>query len=39
VEGVATTIPFHRWLLDQPDVVTGHFSTRWLETELHGFSG
>jgi hypothetical protein len=26
-------------LAEQPDVVTGHFSTRWLETELHGFSG
>ena len=39
VEGVATTIPFHRWLLDQSDVMTGHFSTRWLESTLHGFSG
>ncbi len=39
VEGVATTIPFHRWLLDQPDVGTGRFSTRWLEGRLSGFTG
>jgi acetyl-CoA carboxylase, biotin carboxylase subunit len=39
VEGVATTISFHRWLLDQPDVVTGRFSTRWLESRLHAFTG
>ena len=38
VEGVATTIPFHRWLVDQPDVVTGRFSTRWLESRLHTFT-
>jgi acetyl-CoA carboxylase, biotin carboxylase subunit len=39
VEGVATTIPFHRWLLDQPDVVSGRFDTRWLEGRLSGFTG
>jgi acetyl-CoA carboxylase biotin carboxylase subunit len=39
VEGVATTIPFHRWLLDQPDVVAGRFDTRWLEGRLSGFTG
>ena len=39
VEGVATTIPFHRWLLDQPDVVAGRFDTRWLEGRLDGFTG
>ncbi len=37
VAGVATTIPFHRWLLDQPDVVAGRFGTRWLESRLAGF--
>ena len=37
VEGVATTIPFHSWLLDQPDVVTGRFGTRWLEGHLAEF--
>ena len=39
VEGVATTIPFHSWLLDQPDVESGRFSTRWLETKLGEFTG
>ncbi|MFP5336744.1 MAG: acetyl/propionyl/methylcrotonyl-CoA carboxylase subunit alpha [Actinomycetes bacterium] len=39
VEGVATTIPFHSWLLDQDDVVTGRFSTRWLEARLPEFTG
>jgi acetyl-CoA carboxylase biotin carboxylase subunit len=38
VEGVATTIPFHRWLLDQPDVESGRFGTRWLESRLPAFS-
>jgi acetyl-CoA carboxylase biotin carboxylase subunit len=39
VEGVSTTIPFHSWLLDQPDVETGRFSTRWLEGHLAEFTG
>ncbi len=39
VDGVSTTIPFHSWLLDQDDVVTGRFSTRWLETRLPEFTG
>jgi acetyl-CoA carboxylase biotin carboxylase subunit len=37
VEGVATTIPFHRWLLEQPDVEAGRFGTRWLESAMSGF--
>jgi acetyl-CoA carboxylase biotin carboxylase subunit len=39
VGGVATTIPFLRWLLDQPDVVAGRFGTRWLESRIAGFGG
>jgi acetyl-CoA carboxylase biotin carboxylase subunit len=39
VEGVATTIPFHRWLLEQPDVRSGRFSTRWLESHLEHLPG
>jgi acetyl-CoA carboxylase biotin carboxylase subunit len=31
VEGVATTIPFHRWLLDQPDFAASRTSTSWVE--------
>ncbi len=37
VEGVATTISFHRWLLEQPDVETGRFGTRWLEPAMSSF--
>jgi acetyl-CoA carboxylase biotin carboxylase subunit len=37
VEGVATTIPFHSWLLEQPDVDSGRFGTRWLEPAMDGF--
>jgi acetyl-CoA carboxylase biotin carboxylase subunit len=31
VEGVSTTAPFVRALLEHPDVVAGRVSTRWLE--------
>ncbi len=30
-EGVATTIGFHRWLLDQDDFVNNRIHTRWIE--------
>jgi acetyl-CoA carboxylase biotin carboxylase subunit len=30
VEGVATTLPFHRWLLAHEDFVSGRFHTAWL---------
>jgi len=31
VEGVASTLPFHRKLLDQPAFVEGQLHTRWIE--------
>jgi len=34
VEGVKTTIPLHRRLLDEPDFRAGRFSTKWLERWL-----
>ena len=35
IEGVATTIPFHRVLLEQPDFVAGKFDTNYVaNTEL-----
>ncbi len=34
VEGVQTTIPLHRQLLDEPDVRVGRFSATWLERWL-----
>ncbi|WP_054685005.1 acetyl-CoA carboxylase biotin carboxylase subunit [Rhodothermus marinus] len=32
IEGVRTTIPFHRQLLEHPDFQAGRFDTRFLET-------
>jgi len=34
VEGVKTTIPLHRRLLDEPDIRSGRVSTKWLERWL-----
>jgi acetyl-CoA carboxylase biotin carboxylase subunit len=31
--GVHTSIPLHRWLLANPDVLAGHVDTDWLERE------
>ena len=36
VEGVRTTIPLHRRILDEPDFRAGRFSTKWLERWLAG---
>ncbi|NPA46215.1 MAG: acetyl-CoA carboxylase biotin carboxylase subunit [Chlorobi bacterium] len=32
VEGVKTTIPFHRQLLDDPDFVAGNYTTKFMES-------
>ncbi len=34
VEGLATTIPFHRQLLTNSDFIEGSVHTRWVETEF-----
>jgi acetyl-CoA carboxylase biotin carboxylase subunit len=34
VEGVKTTAPLHRRLMDHPDFISGAFSTKWLEGVL-----
>jgi acetyl-CoA carboxylase biotin carboxylase subunit len=31
IEGIATTIPFHRAMMHNPDFLAGNFSTRYLE--------
>ncbi|MBI3108982.1 MAG: acetyl-CoA carboxylase biotin carboxylase subunit [Candidatus Rokubacteria bacterium] len=36
VEGVETTIAFHRRILDHPDFGSGRVHTRWVEDELRG---
>lgn len=32
IDGVPTTIPFHRWIMQHPDFISGPVSTQWLET-------
>ena len=34
IEGIKTTSPLHRRIMDQPDFIAGTFSTKWLETFL-----
>jgi len=31
IEGVNTTIPFHRQLMDHPDFVAGNYTTKFME--------
>ena len=31
IEGIKTTIPFHRQLMDQPDYVAGNYTTKFME--------
>lgn len=35
IEGVHTTIPFHRAMMDNPDFISGDFDTKYLDT--HGW--
>ncbi|MBK8599245.1 MAG: acetyl-CoA carboxylase biotin carboxylase subunit [Flavobacterium sp.] len=32
IEGIKTTIPFHRQLMDEPDYVAGNYTTAFMET-------
>jgi len=34
VEGVPTTIPVHRWVLEHPTFIAGEHTTTWLESAL-----
>jgi acetyl-CoA carboxylase biotin carboxylase subunit len=34
VEGIKTSAPLHRLIIDHPDFVAGNFSTKWLEVYL-----
>ncbi|WP_223549944.1 acetyl-CoA carboxylase biotin carboxylase subunit [Aestuariivivens sp. NBU2969] len=31
IEGIKTTIPFHRQLMDHPDYLAGHYTTKFME--------
>jgi acetyl-CoA carboxylase biotin carboxylase subunit len=39
VTGIKTTLPFFRWLLDQPAFVEGRFHTSYLDEELKARAG
>jgi acetyl-CoA carboxylase biotin carboxylase subunit len=39
VTGIQTTLPFFRWLLDEPDFVAGRFHTTYLDEVLHARGG
>ena len=32
IEGIKTTIPFHRQLMDEPDYVAGNYTTKFMES-------
>ncbi len=32
IEGIKTTIPFHRQLMDNPDYISGNYTTKFMET-------
>src|SRR5262249_11223154 len=34
VEGIPTTIPFHQWVLDQPEFIDATATTNWVEQAL-----
>ena len=38
VNGISTTIPFHRALLDRGEFLRGEVHTRWVEQEGHGLT-
>ena len=31
IEGIKTTIPFHRQLMDHPDYIKGNYTTKFME--------
>ena len=39
IEGVKTSIPFHRRVLENPKFLSGQFDTSFIETELGGATG
>lgn len=36
IEGVETTLPFHRWMLEQEDFCTGTVDVKWVERNYNG---
>jgi len=36
ISGIQTNIPFHLWLLEQPDFINGSYWTRFIDETFHG---
>lgn len=34
VGGIDTTLPLHRWIMEQPEFISGDYFIRWLETRM-----
>ncbi|MCC7305521.1 MAG: acetyl-CoA carboxylase biotin carboxylase subunit [Alphaproteobacteria bacterium] len=34
IEGIKTTLPLHRWILEQPEFLSGDYTIHWLEKKL-----
>jgi acetyl-CoA carboxylase, biotin carboxylase subunit len=39
VDGVKTTLPLHRWIIEQPDFIKGNYNIHWLEKKLAARKG
>jgi acetyl-CoA carboxylase biotin carboxylase subunit len=34
IEGIETTLPLHKWIISQPDFISGDYTIHWLEQQL-----
>ena len=34
IEGIQTTLPLHKWIINQPDFISGDYTIHWLEQQL-----
>ena len=37
IEGISTNISLHMWLVENPDIINGHYDIHWLEKNLKNF--
>lgn len=34
IEGIETTLPLHKWIISQPEFISGNYTIHWLEQQL-----
>jgi acetyl-CoA carboxylase biotin carboxylase subunit len=34
IEGIQTTLPLHKWIISQPEFISGEYTIHWLEQQL-----